>query len=254
MILTNENYFSKEAQEKYMGSSQFKAFDKCEYAAMAEIKGEYEIEKTTSLLVGSYVDSHFEGTLDIFKAQHPELFKRDGSLKSEYINAENVINRIERDELFMEYMSGEKQVIKTGAIDGVPFKIKIDSYFPGKMIVDLKVMKDFEPIYVTEKGRLNFIEAWGYDIQAAIYQAIEGEKLPFYIAAATKEKEPNIEIIHIPQENIDVALEYVKSKIQRFQAIKDGIVEPERCGACDFCKRNKVLSEPIEMEDLDYAE
>ena len=115
-------------------------------------------------------------------------------------------------------------------------------------------MKDFEPIYVTEKGRLNFIEAWGYDIQAAIYQAIEGEKLPFYIAAATKEKEPNIEIIHIPQENIDVALEYVKSKIQRFQAIKDGIIEPERCGACDFCKRNKVLSEPIEMEDLDYAE
>ena len=42
----------------------------------------------------------------------------------------------------MEYMSGEKQVIMTGEIEGVPVKIKIDSYHPNKMIVDLKVMSE----------------------------------------------------------------------------------------------------------------
>ena len=170
MILTQENYFSLEAQLMYMGASQFKAFDRCEAAAIAETVGEYEKEKTTSLLVGSYVDAHFEGTLDLFKAKNPEIFTRSGDLKSEYKKAENIIQRIERDRLFTEFMSGEKQVIKTGEIEGVPVKIKMDSYFPGDKIVDLKIMRDFAPVYVEGKGRLNFIEAWGYDIQAASYQ------------------------------------------------------------------------------------
>lgn len=252
MTITNENYFSQEAQMKYMGSSQFKAFDRCEAGALAEIKGEYEREKTTSLLVGSYVDAHFEGTLDLFKAKNPEIFTRSGDLKSEYKKAENIIQRIERDRLFTEFMSGEKQVIKTGEIEGVPVKIKMDSYFPGDKIVDLKIMKDFAPVYVEGKGRLNFIEAWGYDIQAAIYQMIEGNNLPFYIAAATKESVPDIAIIRIPQENIEVAKEYIKSKIVRFSAIKEGYITPERCEHCDYCKQTKILTEPMDMEELDY--
>ena len=252
MILTQENYFSLEAQLTYMGASQFKAFDRCEAAAIAEIAGEYEKEKTTSLLVGSYVDAHFEETLDLFKAKNPEIFTRSGDLKSEYKKAENIIQRIERDKLFTEFMSGEKQVIRTGEIEGVPVKIKMDSYFPGDKIVDLKIMRDFAPVYVEGKGRLNFIEAWGYDIQAAIYQMIEGNNLPFYIAAATKESVPDIAIIRIPQENIEVAKEYVKSKIVRFAAIKEGYIIPERCEHCDYCKQTKVLTEPMDMEELDY--
>ena len=55
MKLTADNYFSQEAQMEYMSASQFKAFDKCEAAALAEIKGEYIREKTTALMVGSYV-------------------------------------------------------------------------------------------------------------------------------------------------------------------------------------------------------
>lgn len=254
MNLTNENYFSPENNKKYMGSSQFKAFDKCEASALAELNGEFEREKTASLLVGSYVDAHFENTLDIFKAKNPEIFMKSGDLKSEYKKAESIINRVERDEMFMNFMSGEKQVIKTGEIEGVPFKIKIDSYHPGKAIIDLKVMKDLAPIYQEGKGKLNFIEAWGYDIQGAIYQAIEGNNLPFYIAVATKEKEPDIRIIQISQSNLDVALDYVKSKILRFQAIKEGFIEPERCEHCDYCKRTRVLTEVMDMEELDYAE
>ena len=49
-MLTNENYFSPENQMKYMGVSQFKAFEKCEAAALAELTGEYQREKTVSLL------------------------------------------------------------------------------------------------------------------------------------------------------------------------------------------------------------
>ncbi len=255
MLLTNENYFSLENQMKYMGVSQFKAFENCQASAYAEATGNYEREETTPLLVGSYVDAHFEGTLDIFKAQHPQLFKRDGNLKSEYIKAEQIIERVERDELFMEYMSGEKQVIMTGVIENVPVKIKIDSYHPDK-IVDLKVMKDFQPIYVPEKGRLNWIEAWRYDLQGAVYQEIvrqnTGKVLPFYIAAVTKEKEPDIGIFEIPQSYLDVELEDFKSKVMLYDAIKKGMIEPERCEHCDYCKASKVLSKAVSLEVLDY--
>ena len=248
--LTSDNYFSLEAEKRYMGSSQFKNFMKCEAAALAEINGEYERKKTTALLVGSYVDAYFENTLEIFKAQNPELFKRDGTLKAEYIKADEIIARIERDEMFMRYMSGEKQVIRTGEIAGVPFKIKIDSRHEDIANVDLKIMKDFEPMYKPGEGKLTFIEFWGYDIQGAIYQEVEGNHLPFFIAGATKEDEPDIGIFQIPQGYLDAALDLVKELAPRYQSIKNGEIEPVRCEHCDYCKRTKVLTKIISLEDL----
>ena len=56
MILTNDNYYSPEANWEYMSVSQYKQFLKCEAAAMAQLKGEWSQPKTTALLVGSYVD------------------------------------------------------------------------------------------------------------------------------------------------------------------------------------------------------
>jgi hypothetical protein len=255
-MLTSDNYFDIENQIKYMSVSQFKAFEKCEAAALAEVMGDIERERTTALLVGSFVDAYFEGTLDVFKEKNPQLFKRNGELKSEYIQAETIIKRIERDPLFMFFLNGEKQVIMTGSIEGIPVKVKIDSYHPDKMIVDLKVMKDFKPIYVEEKGRLSWIEAWEYDLQGAVYQEIvrqnTGKKLPFFIAGATKEKEPDIDIIEIPQPYLDVELERFKENIIRYDGIKKGFFQPRRCEKCDYCKQTKVLTAPRSMEVLKF--
>ena len=164
--------------------------------------------------------------------------------------------KLENDDLFMEYMSGEKQVIMTGKIEDVDVKIKVDSLLPDK-IVDLKIMRDFEPIYIPEKGRLNFIEAWEYDLQGAVYQEIvrqnTGKKLPFFIAAGTKEADgPDKKIIEIPQSYLDVELERFKEKVTYFDAIKKGFIEPERCEHCTFCKATKVLTEPTNLEALEY--
>ena len=151
----------------------------------------------------------------------------------------------------MKYMSGKKQVIKTGTIEGVPFKIKMDSYHPGKAIVDLKVVRSFEPIWKQGYGRLSFIEAWGYDIQGAIYQAVEKNRLPFYIAAVTKEREPDLAVIQIIQSRLDLAMEVVIDHVKRFQAIKEGKIEPVRCEKCDYCRRTKVLKNILSMEDFE---
>lgn len=243
MGLTAKHYFSPNSNMKYCGSSQFKSFLRCPAQAMAELRGEWKREETTALLIGSYVDAWFEGTLDSFKAEHPEILKKDGSLKAEFVKADEIIARVSRDELFMKYMSGQKQAIKTGYIEGVPFKIKMDSYHKGKAIVDLKVIKDFEPLWNEERGiRQSFIEYWGYDFQAAIYQAIEGNKLPFYICAVTKETIPDFDIIQVPQTWIDSAMAIIKNEIGIIDAYKRGEIEPPRCGKCAYCRETKKLS------------
>lgn len=253
MMLTNENYFSEEASREYMGVSQFKAFDPgyggCEAAAMAEINGEWERPKTTALLVGSYVDAHFEGTLNLFKAQNPEIFTKQGTLKADYKKAEEIINRIENDAEFMKYLDGAKQVIKTGEIDGIPIKIKIDALHDDK-IVDLKIMRDFAPVW-KDGQRLPWFMAWGYDLQGAVYQAIEGNNKPFILAAASKETYTDLQGIEIPQEFLNERLNYFKGMVQRYVDIKKGLIEPVRCEHCDYCKATKKFK-VIDARDYIY--
>lgn len=255
MILTQQNYYSKEANMEFMSVSQFKSFSKCQHSALAEIQGKYEREKTTALLVGSYVDSYFEGTLDAFIRENPEIFKRDGfSLKAEFAQAEAIIKRIKMDKQFMRHLSGEKQVIMTGSIKGVPIKIKIDSLRP-REIVDLKIMKDFEPVYVPDMGLLPWFRGWGYDLQGAVYQEIvrqnTGKKLPFILAAATKEKVTDIDNIRLSQETLDCAMERFMRDVELYDAIKKGIIDPERCGTCDYCKMTKTLKKPTDSDEYE---
>lgn len=253
MKLTQRNYFSRKASLEYMSVSQFKSFSVCPASALAEIKGKYKREKTTALLVGSYVDSYFEGSLANFIRENPEIHKKDGTLKADYLQAEIIIQRILKDRLFKKYMAGEKQVIMTGEINGVPVKIKIDSLHPDK-IVDLKVMANFDDVYIPEKGRMPWFEAWGYDLQGAVYQEVvrqnTGEKLPFYLAAATKEKVTDIGIVLLNQNMLDAALDRFKEGVEMFDAIKQGVIPPDRCEKCEYCKNTKKLKTPTDSDEF----
>lgn len=251
-MINNENYYSTENAVKFMSVSQFKAFSECEAKTIAELSGNFLRESTTAMLIGSYVDAWFEGTLDSFREHHPEIFLKNGGLKADFVQAETIIKRVSEDDEFMKYMSGEKQKIFTGNIAGVQFKGKLDSYHAGKCIVDLKVMRDFEPVW--QNGRkLHFIEAWGYDIQGAVYQELvyqaTGEKLPFVICAVTKEKVPDLAIFSISQERLDFCLDLVRNNAPHFNEIKNGMASPERCGKCDFCKATKKLNGAVDYHD-----
>ncbi len=262
--LTAENYYSPEANMEYMSASQFKAFRKCEAAALAELRGEWNRPSTTALLVGSYVDAYFSDELPQFIAEHPELFKKDGTLKAEFQQAEAICKRLDGDELARMLLSGKHQTIKTGKIAGVWYKAKFDSLlnarkveaickkfpnirelvpFGGPIIVDLKCMRDFDTIWDEDAGeRVSFAEYWGYDTQGAIYQAIDGRMAPFVIVGATKEAEPDIDAFHIPDDDLEFALSDVEELSPRYAAIKRGEIEPIGCGKCAHCKRTKRLS------------
>lgn len=262
--LTEANYFSKEADMQYMSASQFKSFRKCEAAAMAELRGEWGRKDSLALRVGSYVDAYFSGELEQYKADHPEMFKKDGTLKAEYVHAHKVADRLDQDKLARMLLSGSHQRIKTGKIGGVWYKTKSDSLlsesqveaickrfpkvrdlvpFGGAMIVDLKYMKDFEDIWDEDAGeKVSFVEYWGYDIQGAVYQAIDNRSAPFVIIGATKQEEPNIEAMYIPDDDLSYSLSEVEALSPRYDAIKKGEIEPEGCGNCAYCRSIKKLT------------
>lgn len=250
-VLSADNYHSLAMNQMYWSVSQFKAFDTCEAAALAEMRGEYFREETDALLIGSYVDAYYAGNLNEFINEHKDSMfsKRGGGLLAKFQRTDDIIQAVNKQPLMIEYLSGEKQIIQTVELFGVPWKIKMDVYRPGERIVDLKCVKDFDSIYDPEYGgRRSWIEFWGYDVQGAIYQKVvelaTGEKLPFFIAAVTKEKIPDVAVIEIPQTVLDAALGMVEAKIERFDLIKSGDVEPKRCEVCEWCKRTKVLKAP----------
>lgn len=262
MLLTRENYHSAECNQAFMSVSQYKNFagslgaPGCEARALALVKGEWVLDPTPAMIMSSYVDAHFSGTLDIFRAKNGNIIsKQDGEIKAAFKRAEEIIQRCESDDYFMKFMSGKTQVIMTAELFGCIWKIAIDSYLEDIAIVDLKVMKTLNDAHwAKDYGYMSFIEFYGYDCQGAIYQKVveinSGKKLPFFIAGASKEKYPDIEIIGIDNATIDRSLMEIEKNIPRILKLKAGELQPDRCGQCDYCRATKVLSAPIHFSEL----
>ena len=252
--LTNDNYYSQEANKLYFSVSQVKDFMKCEAYAMAKIEGKWIEEPTDAMLIGSYVDSWFEGTLDEFKQKTPDIFNKDGSLKAKFKKAEEMIERVKKDDLFMRCMSGEKQVIMTGEIYGAKFKIKMDSYLPDEAIVDLKCVAKLRDITYKNGARQSFIETWKYDLQLAVYQEIvrqnTGKTLDCIIAGVDKQEYSDIDCILIPNEQLAFQLEQLRYVMPRFIDIKNYNEPAQHCGVCNYCRATKKLDRLILPDEL----
>lgn len=272
MELTAENYFSKEARLEYMGSSQFKGFLKCPEQEMAKINELFTEEKSKALLMGSYIDAYFSEEMDDFRKNTPELFTKQGTLKSEFLECDKIIEFIKKDEKFLKYLSGEHQRIMTGTIAGVKFKIKIDSFFPDKCIVDQKIMKDLEPVWDDKTHtKMNLVEYYGYTIQGAIYQEVvrqnTGKKLPFILAIATKEKVPAKALLRIDDQDLELALHMIEDLAPIFDKMKHQVPlteedramlakydVKEKCGHCDWCKQNMMVTGIFSYHTIDPEE
>ena len=261
MKLNKDNYYSVEANMEYMGSTQFKDFMECEYNALLKAKGEIVEPKTDALLMGAYIDAYFSGELEQFIANTPEILdarKKEPTVRQAFVNdCQVIISAIEQDELMMKYLNGEKQVIMTGEIGGVKYKIKVDC-LKEDCIVDQKIMSSYKDlIWVERDGRnvkVDFVEAYGYDIQGAIYQEIVrqniGKKLPFILAVATKEDGVDKALIQIDQEYLDQALSLVAQVSERYDLIKQGIVEPRHCEKCASCRKAHKVERVVSYQEL----
>ena len=282
MKLTNGNYYGAKANQEFMSVSQFKSFQNCESMAMAELRGEYERPQSKALLLGSFVDEMLTGTKksqvkfivynrsEIFQKSSKivkldddgltaiandyfeDLFNADNKPYAEIVQALETIERIKKQPLMMQHFKSKHQVIMTGEIAGVPFKIKMDNYKPDEFIADCKYMASLRSPNMFEP----MVKYWGYDLQGAVYQEIvyqnTGKRLPFYLDIATKETPSHLAVAEIKQYDLDEALEKVKALAPRFQAIKNGEIEPTRCDeyGCDYCTETHIITEPTDSNYL----
>lgn len=279
LLLTDDNYYSLDADRVYCSASQYLNFvgrpsiPGCEARSMAMLNGEYEQEITKAMIIGSILDCLWElndmpleEKISTIANKFPECVSSRGAtkgeLKIEYKQAIQLYQRTLKDELFCKFMSGKKQVIMTGDIEGLPFKIKMDSYIPDVAIVDLKTTQDASRNhrkYIADSGNWEtFYSAMGYDVQLSIYREIvrqnTGKTLRCYIAAIDKNAHPLPQIIELSPKLLDEALETVKAHIPTIKMLKSGEVKTYcRCEECDYCRdtyKCKVLSsEEFETSD-----
>ena len=257
MQLTPENYYSPEANEAYMSASFVKGMRRCEAATIAEMRGEWKRPDSTALLQGQFVDECLTGDFGSWVLKHPEISKRDGNLKAEFMKCQEMVSRAKRDRVFMSTMEGEHQVIRTGVIDGIPFKAKYDVYKQDdpdmkEVIVDLKTVKDFNPVYMPGQGRVTFADAWDWPLQMAIYQALsETKRATCLLSVISKEDPPDVNVVWIPQERLDTEMEILRRQLPRMEAVKAGIIEPNRCGKCAYCRATHMIRNIASLDDFE---
>ena len=252
MTVNQDNYYGDISNKEYMSASQFKDFMRCEAMAKAKVDGEFELAVTDAMLIGSYFESIVEGTHEQFQQSHPEMFRKGtedlldtSKLLKVYADAWRMYDAVKDSELWQSLVTrGETQKIVVGDIEGVPFKGMLDVYNVGHSIVDIKTTRSFGKVWSDEHGAYtSFAHAYNYDIQGAVYRELikqeTGDRLPVYLAVVTKEDPPDYGVMEIDSKSLDDALEFILMEAPRFQLIKEGIFEPERCEKCDYCKATR---------------
>lgn len=246
-----------------MSVSQYKSFLNCEVAALADLHDESTKVEKECFVEGHYLHAWNEGKLEEFKKENPSLYSSrgptKGQLKSNYLILDEMIKKLEGDKLSMMALEGEKEVIMTAELFGIPWKIMIDNYNPSKKrFSDLKAVQSLHKRHYNFKEGIsqNFVEFYGYTTQIAVYSEVirlntgMDEYFEGLIVAATKENPPDIAVINFDIDTIKYELLKIESNIERIIRVKNRELEPESCGRCNYCKSNKKLTEVIHYSEL----
>jgi hypothetical protein len=263
MELTRENYFSTEAELLYMGSSSFKAWDifhgGCEAKEVAKRNGIWIEKDNPAFLLGSYVHAWSSEELREFTADHPELFKKDGSMLAKYALGDKMIEVLRNDPLVEQIREGKKEQIFVGKIAGVDFKIQVDILNLEKgYFADIKTTKGLSETYWNNdiRSKETFINKYDYQTQIAIYAQILKQNtglvdyLEPYLIVVDKQEVPDHEVIYMGKSFIDDKLSEIESRLEHIVAVRDGELEPIFCGKCDYCRSIKKIEKPISI--LEY--
>lgn len=262
-VLTDENYYSNEADWQYMSTSQYKSFLKCEVAALAKLKGDWTpTSDPKALLVGNYVHSYFESKKvhEAFKEEHKEKMyssKKPYGLLKDFRIAEQMIERLKQEEAFVNIYQGEKETIVTGEICDVDWKGKIDCLNMNEQyFVDIKTTKDMHERKWNENygSRETFIVNFGYVLQMAIYQELllqqYGKSFMPIIAAVSKQTPSEARLITVDEDKMEYEMVMLKEKIERIVKVKNGEEKPHACGICEYCRGNNRITGFTNMDDL----
>lgn len=263
LILTDENYYSNEADWQLMSVSQYKGFLKCEAAQLAKLKGDWQPESDpVALLVGNYVHSYFEDLKihEAFKTEHKDRMfskRKPYGLLKDFKIAEQMIDRLIVEDMFLNIYQGTKEEIVTGNLYGIDWKGKIDclnvedGYF-----VDIKTTKDIHERKWNDNynERATFIENYSYVLQMAVYKELLKQKygkdfVPI-IAAVSKQTPSEAKLITLNEDKMIFELILLKENIDHISKVKTGEEAPLFCGQCDYCRSVQRITSFTNMNDL----
>ncbi len=240
--LTYDNYHSIEANQVYMSRSQYTGFVyECEAKEMSKLSMGWVDVPTTAQEVGQYVHSWSAGTLEEFRANHPGMFTKANSLRSEYLVANTMIDCLQEDPFVMSYLEGDKEKIMTAEMFGAPWKIMMNIYsIVYRRIVDLITTRSIIEKVWDEAARryVSFVELYKAPLNAAIYSEVERLAMgraaedwsEFMLVAVSKEKYPDKAVLNITnQTRLTAELAAVEANMPRIIALKAGLEAPIRC-------------------------
>ncbi|WP_156249822.1 PD-(D/E)XK nuclease-like domain-containing protein [Limosilactobacillus equigenerosi] len=271
MELTQNNYYAHETDYHYLSFSLYKDFMKCEAAALAKLKEDWQpTSNPTPLLVGNYVHSTFESeqahekwlnrselgdkTNRELMMTKPTKKDPDGHLRAEFKLADEMIKTLKDDDLFnfvYQPGDGEKEVIVTGKMDGIQWKGKIDSLnLERGYFVDLKTVDDIhKKHWIADESRWgNFIESRGYVMQMAIYKELIkqtfGVDCQPYMFAVSKQTPPDKMAFDFQGDAIfqmEEAIQQIKENQGNIIEVMTGEEKPKYCGKCEYCRSTKKI-------------
>lgn len=260
MNLNKKNYYSQESNKAFMSVSQFKDFYKCEALAMAKIDGFNEFSTNTALLIGNYVHSFFESEeahQEFIQDNESALKTKTGNLRADFVTADKMIKKLNADDFFNFIYLGEKEHILTGDFFGTEWKARIDCLNVEKgYFVDIKTTASLEKRYWSNKYKkmVSFVENYDYIIQMAVYKVLLEMKFgkPFepYIVAVSKDEPTDLMAIKFDEDRFTAEYDLIETLLPRFIQVKNGEVEPTKCGKCAYCKQNKKLTGFVEVGDI----
>lgn len=261
--LNRDNYYDRTTDVLYQSPTFFKKFLSCEAETMAEINGEYKPPiDNKALLVGNYLHSYFESLKahQQFIDEHKEeMFskRKPFGLLLDYKKADGMIDTLKNDSNFKKLYQGQKEVIVTGQIGGVNWKGRIDCLnLDKKIFLDLKTTRDIHmKCWINgERKPVSFVRAYNYQLQMYVYQQLIYQNFGVmcmpYIIAVSKQDVPDKLAISINDEQLEEAASQIDELQEHIEQVRQGTIEPERCGRCEYCRSTAILSDIVNMDDL----
>ncbi len=274
LILTTDNYYTKEADMSYMSCSQYESFMDCEAKAMAKLQGRFKEEPSQAFLVGNYFHTYLESPeahQAFLQANFDQIFKTK-TVKGEtvitgkfapFVKADEMLAVAESDPAIKKFidMPGENEKIMTGNLFGVPWRIRIDKYIPEtRLIIDWKTVANIWELQWNNEAwaKVSFVENFKYLFRAAAYMEVEKQNTGakhdpmFILVCISKQDPPDKEIISLNnRQRSDMELEKISENIIHIQRLKHGEIKPKRCGYCEYCRATKKIKGVIEYFKLE---
>lgn len=253
MFLTQENYYSKEADLEYMSVSQYKLFKECGIKALAIINSKIDSTSKESFIEGQLFEELVAGNPELFIAKHKtelisERGKTAGEFKSNFKKVLKAAERFNQQEFFKDIINrSEKQVILTGIINGVKVKGRLDLLdLQHKLLPDIKCMANFDDTWnKKDKCYKPWYYTFDYVLQLAVYQELVRQNYGILcdtaLLAASKEEEPDLKALLFDNELLKIELEEFSKNIPYYDNMKKGLSMVTACNCCDYCKSHKII-------------